>query len=142
MKKTDLLHPIKVQVKRSHSGLGLFTKEAVKKGQFIIEYKGPILNDAQVQKKGGKYLFEISRHKTVDGSSRKNVARYINHSCHPNSEIIVRWGKVLVVAKKNIPANSELEYDYEKEYFVEFIKPYGCRCGKPPHRYGSRKKAK
>lgn len=119
-----------IKLRRGMSGLGIFATEPIKKGTFIIEYWGPILTDAQVLKKAGKYLFEVGKNKTIDGSSRKNLARYINHACRPNCEVEIRAGRVYVFAKKNIKSGEELHYDYGKEYFDEYIKPYGCRCGK------------
>ena len=119
-----------IKLRRGLSGFGIFATEPIKKGSFIIEYWGPILTDAQVIKKAGKYLFEIGKNKTIDGASRKNIARYINHACTPNCEVTIRGGRVYVFAKKNIKSGEELHYDYGKEYFNEYIKPYGCRCGK------------
>lgn len=114
--------------KRSSTGLGLFTKESINKGEFIIEYTGKVLNRREADERGGKYLFETSYNRFVDGSDRKNLARYINHSCSPNCIIEIRSGHILVFAKRRIEAEEELNYDYDKEYFDEFIKPYGCRC--------------
>ena len=37
-----------------------------------------------------KYLFELNNRWTIDGSVRKNVARYINHACKPNAESDVK----------------------------------------------------
>lgn len=121
-------HPA-IRVRRGLAGLGIFATAPIKKGSFIIEYWGPILNDVQMQKKGGKYLFELAKNKTIDGSSRKNVARYINHACRPNCEVSIKKGRIFINAVKNIRAGDELTYDYGKEYVDEFIKPYGCRCG-------------
>lgn len=120
-------------VKRSRSGLGLFTNVLIKKGQFIIEYFGPILTIAEADRKGGKYLFDISSRRTVDGSARRNIARYINHSCKPNCEVDIVRGRIFVFAKKNIKPGEELAYDYGSEYYDEFIKPYGCRCQADKH---------
>lgn len=118
-----------IRLRRGLSGVGVFATEPIKKKTFIIEYWGPILNDEQMHKKGGKYLFEVGKNKTVDGSSRKNTARYINHACRPNCEVTIRGGRIFIFSVKNIKAGEELTYDYEKEYFNEYIKPYGCRCG-------------
>ncbi len=117
-------------VKKSKTGLGLYTKQNFKSGDFVIEYTGPILNFKEADKKGGKYLFETNKNRFIDGTSRKNVARYINHSCKPNCEIDIVRGHILVIAKRKILAGEELNYDYEKEYFDEFIKPLGCKCMK------------
>ncbi|MBI3671776.1 SET domain-containing protein [Candidatus Azambacteria bacterium] len=118
------------KVKRSRSGLGLFAEDDIKKGDFIIEYTGKIISHDEANEKGGKYLFEINSKRTIDGSGRENKARYINHSCRPNCEVEIKKDRVFVYAKKKIKAGEELSYDYGKEYFDEYIKPYGCRCDK------------
>jgi uncharacterized protein len=129
MKKENLT-PAKVKVKRSKAGLGLFAAADIKKGQFIIEYKGPILTTAQANEKGGQYLFEINSRKTIDGSVRSNTARYINHSCRPNCEPIIKLGRIFIHSKKTIKAGEELNYDYGKEFFNDYVKPKGCVCEK------------
>ncbi len=118
-----------LRVGKGNSGLGLFANSQIKKGDFIIEYIGPILRDAEADKKGGKYLFDLDKGLTIDGAGRDNRARYVNHSCKPNAEPELYGKRVFIYAKKNIKPNEEITYDYGKEYFNDFIKPYGCKCG-------------
>jgi hypothetical protein len=77
-----------------------------------------------------KYLFQISKRWTVDGSVRANVARYINHACKPNAEsdVNVKKRKIIIRAIKNIEPGQEINYDYGTEYFKEYLKPIGCKC--------------
>ncbi len=119
----------KVKVKRSDSGLGLFAEELIPKGEFIVEYFGAYLSEEQADQKGGKYLFEIETDLVIDGSSRKNVARYINHSCKPNCETVIEGKRIHIYSKRKIKAGEELNYNYGKEYYKDMIKPFGCRCG-------------
>jgi SET domain-containing protein len=119
-----------LRIKRSPTGLGLFTYDRVKKGACVIEYKGRRISEKEQFETNSKYLFEVSKKITIDGASRQNKARYINHACLPNCEIEIYRGHVYVMAKKNIKAGEELTYDYDKEYWEEYIKPKGCRCGK------------
>lgn len=123
-----------LRVKKSSAGLGLFTEEPIERGGFIIEYTGPILSRKVADARGGKYLFETNANRFVDGSSRKNIARYINHACAPNCEVKILRGRIYVFSIKKIPAGGELAYDYQKEYFDEHIGPFGCRCTAPKHR--------
>jgi SET domain-containing protein len=116
-------------VKRSSAGLGLFAGNDMKKGDFVIEYYGPILNDDEAENTGGKYLFAINDKFTINGSVRENKARYLNHSCKPNCEPEHDGRRIYIYARKKIKAGDELTYDYGKEYFDAFIKPHGCRCG-------------
>jgi SET domain-containing protein len=120
----------KLKTKRSKAGLGLFTQKPIKKGEFVIEYTGKVLSRAEADKKGGKYLFETSFRRVIDGSGRDNIARYINHSCRPNCEVDIKKGRILIYAKRNIKVGEEITYDYDKEYFDEYIKPNGCVCDK------------
>lgn len=117
-----------LKVKRSKSGLGLFTLAPIKKGEFVIEYVGDIIDNKEADKRGGMYLFQTNKNRFIDGSSRKNIARYVNHACKPNCEIDIIKGHVIILSKRNIKAGEELNYDYDTEFFVEHIEPYGCRC--------------
>lgn len=120
--------PVDVQVKRSSAGLGLFANEDIKKGQFIIEYVGEMISNDEADKRGGRYLFEVNSKWTIDGSDRSNTARYINHSCRPNSESDEVKRKIKFYALKNIKKGDEITVDYGEEYVTDYIKPYGCKC--------------
>jgi SET domain-containing protein len=118
----------KLKVARSKTGLGLFTHTPIKRGSCIIEYRGRVLKKGEEFTSRSKYLFEINKNKTIDGGVRTNTARYINHACYPNCEIEIFKSKVFVMAKKNIKPGEELNYDYDTEYFEEYIEPKGCKC--------------
>lgn len=120
------------RVGRSKTGLGLFATQPIKKGTRIIRYFGPIL-DCRIPAQDAienKYLFELNGRWTIDGSVRKNLARYINHSCRPNAESDVRprERKVFIRAIKNIEPGDEINYDYGTDYFKAYLKPIGCKC--------------
>ncbi len=118
------------RVKKSRAGLGLFAQTPVKRGEFVIEYFGPILTDEEAERKGGKYLIDIAGTKlNIDGSTRENLARYINHSCKPNCEAVAEGKRVFIYAIRSIKVGDELSYDYGKDYYDDMIKPRGCKCG-------------
>ncbi|MGE0828560.1 MAG: SET domain-containing protein [Hyphomonadaceae bacterium] len=119
-----------LSVRRSYAGLGLVANEAIPKGACVIEYWGRQITKEEENTSRSKYLFAISDKKTIDGQDRKNIARYINHSCRPNCEPEIYRGRVFILAKRSIKAGEELCYDYGKEYFDAQIKPHGCRCVK------------
>ncbi len=121
-------YPQDLATKRGVNGLGLFAKVPIKKGSCIIEYVGEVIDNKEANKRGGKYLFQTSANRHIDGTTRSNIARYINHSCRPNCEADTIRGRVFISAIKNISPGEELNYDYGKEYFDEHIKPKGCAC--------------
>jgi hypothetical protein len=120
------------RVGRSRTGLGLFATKPIKKGTKIIRYFGPLLDSKKKKDDAieNKYLFELNDRWTIDGSVRKNVARYINHACKPNAESDVkpRKRKVFIRAIKNIEPGEEINYDYGTDYFKAYLKPIGCKC--------------
>jgi hypothetical protein len=120
------------RVGRSRTGLGLFATKPIKKGTKIIRYFGPLLDSKKKKDDAieNKYLFELNDRWTIDGSVRKNIARYINHACKPNAESDVkpRKRKVFIRAIKNIEPGEEINYDYGTDYFKAYLKPIGCKC--------------
>ncbi|ABE63343.1 nuclear protein SET [Nitrobacter hamburgensis X14] len=120
------------RIGRSRTGLGLFATKPIKKGTKIIRYSGPLLdcNKEKDDAVENKYLFQITNRWTIDGSLRKNIARYINHSCKPNAESDVSKIKrrVDIRAIKDIAPGEEINYDYGTDYFKEYLKPIGCKC--------------
>lgn len=120
------------RVGRSRTGLGLFATQPIKKGTKIIRYKGRMLdcNKKKDDAIENKYLFQITKRWTVDGSVRSNIARYINHACKPNAESDVSKKKLRIDIRaiKNIKPGDEINYDYGTDYFKEYLKPIGCKC--------------
>jgi len=115
-------------VRKSYAGHGLRTNTPIPKGACVVEYWGRELTADEENTSNSKYLFAINEKKTIDGSVRANIARYINHSCRPNCEPEIYRGRVYILARRNIKAGEELCYDYGEEYFNNHIKPHGCRC--------------
>jgi SET domain-containing protein len=118
------------RVGRSRSGLGLFATAPIAKGEFIIRYVGPKLTNEQADRAENKYLFELNNRWTIDGKSRKNIARYINHSCRPNAEVYFVGHEIKIRARKKIEPGEEIGYDYGKDHFNAYIKDNGCQCPK------------
>jgi hypothetical protein len=120
------------RVGRSRTGLGLFATQPIKKGSKIVRYIGPLLDSRKKKDDAieNKYLFELNGRWTIDGSVRKNIARYINHACRPNAEsdVSARKRKVVIRAIKNIETGEEINYDYGTDYFKAYLKPIGCKC--------------
>src|SRR6185437_2021978 len=121
------------RIGRSNTGFGLFATRPIKKRTRIMEYVGPILDYETAQRaenRGNRYLFEVSKHRTIDGTPRYNVARYANHSCNPNAEPIVWRGRVFIKSLRNIKPGEEIVYDYGVDYLRNVIGRSNCRCSR------------
>jgi uncharacterized protein len=121
-----------VRIGRSATGLGLFATKPIAPGAYIVTYRGKRIPTAEAQVRerrfGAKYMFEINRRWTIDGSSRHNLGRYINHSCDANTEARLRNGQMVFVALRRIAPEEEITLDYGEEYFDLYLKASGCRC--------------
>jgi SET domain-containing protein len=118
------------RVGRSRTGLGGFATREIGKKELIDRYRGPIIDNKTADERDNRYMFEVNSRWTIDGSNRRNLARYFNHSCRPNAESDVKGHKVIIVARKKIQPGEEITYDYGKDYFDIFLKPIGCQCDK------------
>ncbi|CRK90421.1 CLUMA_CG004150, isoform A [Clunio marinus] len=112
-------------------GWGLKTINDVSKGTYIIEYVGELIGQYEANRRAEtSYLFDMNvdkladnRFYTIDAYEYGNLARFINHSCEPNSKI---WYisncqkdpknlKLCVFADKLIPKDTEITIDYSGE---------------------------
>eukprot|EP00049_Salpingoeca_infusionum_P008327 m.135645 g.135645 ORF g.135645 m.135645 type:complete len:402 (-) comp13981_c1_seq1:113-1318(-) len=74
-------------------GLGMYAKEDLDSGTFVIEYVGEIIASSKVPERLDSYasvgtlhlyLMELNADYTIDAGRQANRARFINHSCTPN----------------------------------------------------------
>ena len=127
-----VMSPRIVRLGRAATGLGLFAVKPIAAKAYIVTYRGRRIPTAEALRRereaAAKYMFEINRQWTIDGSSRRNLGRYINHACRPNCEAVLRQGRMIFLALRDIAPGEEITLDYGKEYFDLFIAPLGCRC--------------
>jgi SET domain-containing protein len=120
------------RIGRSKTGLGMFATERIPKNTRIFEYTGRIITNEAAEKIPGKprYLYDLNKKFTLDGSPRSNVGRYANHSCRPNAVDYSYRGRVYVKSLRVIEPGEEITYDYGKTYFDAFIGKENCLCTK------------
>jgi hypothetical protein len=124
-------------------GLGGFARRDIAKGERIIEYTGEKITNAEADRRYDDdqmrrhhtFLFILNSKMCVDAAFDGNAARFLNHSCDPNCEAVIERGHIWIEAVRNIPAGTELLYDYQYEddpdYTEEDLRFYVCRCGAP-----------
>ena len=118
---------------RSLTGFGIFATRPIKKRLRIAEYKGPILTQKEAdraERRGNRYLYEVSKNRTIDGTPHSNIARYFNHSCNPNAESIIWRGRVFIKTLRNIKPGEEIVYDYGTDYLKNVIGRSNCKCSR------------
>ncbi|MEP7142894.1 MAG: SET domain-containing protein-lysine N-methyltransferase [Ferruginibacter sp.] len=110
------------------SGKGLFTKDFIRKGTRIIEYKGKITTWKDVDHQNGtnSYIYFVTKHHVIDGLPyEKELARYANDArgftrvkgITNNCQYVEEGLEIFIEAKKDLPAGSEILVGYGKEYW-------------------------
>lgn len=135
--------PLYVVRKSTIHGRGVFAARYIRKGTRIVEYTGERISNREADrryddsrmKRHHTFLFTLDKKTVVDGAIAKGGgdASFINHSCDPNCEAIIRGKRIFIYAKRSIYPGAELAYDYQYERTgendEELEKFYVCRCG-------------
>ena len=120
------------RIGRARTGLGLFATADIPSGKLLIEYTGTRIPTREAReidrRRANKYLFEIDNRWTIDGKARTNIARYVNHSCDPNTEAESNRGRMMFRTVRKIAAGEEITLDYGEEHMELYFGPSGCRC--------------
>lgn len=115
----------KVKVRRTKKfGKAVFAEKAIRKGEVIAIFDGPLLDDDFEPWTKDLYNHTIQVGPALWRDS-KGIARLINHSCEPNCGI--RF-KNRVVAMRAIRAGEQVTWDYE----MTEKNPHWrmrCKCG-------------
>lgn len=136
------LYPNLCCFKTESRGWGLKALEDIKKGQFVIEYVGELIDDEEFRrrieemhkvKEENYYFLTIDKDIMIDAGPKGNLARFMNHSCQPNCET-QKWTvggdtRVGLFSICDIPAGSELTFNYNLQCVGTEKKR--CSCGAP-----------
>ena len=136
------VYPTMAVLRTQSRGWGLFVKQDVKKGDFLIEYVGELitteefknrvhhmLNDKDAEQ--NYYYMVMDNSRVIDAGPKGNIARFMNHSCNPNCET-QKWTvngdtRIGLFALEDISAGTEMTFNYQLEAFGEVKK--ACLCG-------------
>jgi SET domain-containing protein len=137
-----LVPPIVVRRSRIQ-GRGVFATRDIAESERIMEYTGARISheeadalcpDDEALERHHTFLFAVDDRLVIDGGRGGNEARYINHSCDPNCEVVIARRRVYIHAVRDIASGEELLYDYwystDESYTIEDLRRiYPCRCG-------------
>jgi uncharacterized protein len=134
--------PGMMRVRRSRvHGRGVFAVRSIRRGTRIIEYLGDRVSHRQADVRyehkdisdNHTFLFIVDRSVVIDGGSNGNDARFINHSCDPNSESLIDDRRVFIEAIRTIRPGDEITYDYQigrdRTDPPNIDDIFACRCG-------------
>ncbi|KAM6467876.1 histone-lysine N-methyltransferase, H3 lysine-36 specific isoform 4-T9 [Liasis olivaceus] len=123
-------------------GWGLQAKRDIKKGEFVNEYVGELIDEeecrariryAQEHDITNFYMLTLDKDRIIDAGPKGNHARFMNHCCQPNCET-QKWSvngdtRVGLFALVNIKAGTELTFNYNLECLGNGKTV--CKCGAP-----------
>ena len=110
-------------------GRGCFAATPFHQNQRIAEYVGERISLAEAERRrctpGEQCICDVDSEWAVDGSQGGNGTQYINHSCQPNTYVIVSERRIFIYALREIASGEELTTDYLYELYSEQT---SCLC--------------
>lgn len=122
-------------------GVGAFATRSIPPGVRLIEYAGQRLTPAEADarypdvpgERHHTFLFAIDDDVVVDASVDGNEARWLNHSCDPNCDVVVDDGRLWIETIRAVAPGEELAYDYAfilpERHTPAAKRRYPCHCG-------------
>ena len=105
-------------------GRGVFTDAAVPAGALLIAFTGPLLRYAETTPE--TLALQIAPDLYLGGSGGPDDC--VNHSCAPNSGLVIRGTDVKLIAIRDIAAGEELFFDYSTTMDEDDFE-FDCACG-------------
>ncbi|XP_041668628.1 histone-lysine N-methyltransferase NSD2 [Cheilinus undulatus] len=139
---TKRLYPETKIIKTPGKGWGLVALRDIKKGEFVNEYIGELIDEEECRARikyahenniTDFYMLTIDKDRIIDAGPKGNYSRFMNHSCQPNCET-QKWTvngdtRVGLFAVCDIPAGTELTFNYNLDCLGN--EKTVCRCGAP-----------
>ncbi|TSM12563.1 Histone-lysine N-methyltransferase NSD3 [Bagarius yarrelli] len=127
-------------IKTDTRGWGLKTKEDLKKGDFVIEYVGELIDLEECRQRISHanknhvtnfYMLTLTKDRVIDAGPKGNLSRFINHSCSPNCET-QKWTvngdvRIGLFTLCDIAADTELTFNYNLDCLGNGRTT--CHCG-------------
>jgi uncharacterized protein len=113
-------------------GQGGFAMKFLPEGARVIEYTGECVTKAESLRRcqaQNWFIFGLDEEFDLDGNVEWNPARFLNHSCAPNSEASCEEGRVWIVALRDIQPDEEITFNYG--YDLADYEEHPCNCGAP-----------
>ncbi|KAM4883632.1 histone-lysine N-methyltransferase NSD3 isoform 6-T6 [Sylvia borin] len=137
---TKRLYPDAEIIKTERRGWGLRTKRSIKKGEFVNEYVGELIDEEECRLRIKRahensvtnfYMLTVTKDRIIDAGPKGNYSRFMNHSCNPNCET-QKWTvngdiRVGLFALCDIPAGMELTFNYNLDCLGNGRTE--CHCG-------------
>ncbi|XP_032434421.1 histone-lysine N-methyltransferase NSD3 isoform X4 [Xiphophorus hellerii] len=127
-------------VKTEGCGWGLRTNQTLRKGDFVTEYVGEVIDSEECQQRIKRahenhvtnfYMLTLTKDRVIDAGPKGNSSRFMNHSCSPNCET-QKWTvngdvRIGLFALCDIEAGTELTFNYNLHCVGN--RRMSCHCG-------------
>ncbi|XP_045890520.1 histone-lysine N-methyltransferase NSD3 isoform X8 [Micropterus dolomieu] len=127
-------------IKTDGRGWGLRTNQALRKGDFVTEYVGEVIDSEECQQRIKRahenhvtnfYMLTLTKDRVIDAGPKGNSSRFMNHSCSPNCET-QKWTvngdvRIGLFALCDIEADTELTFNYNLHCVGN--RRTSCHCG-------------
>jgi SET domain-containing protein len=115
-----------IEQRPSGTGRGVFATEFIPAGTKLIDYTGPLLRYQQTSPQ--TLAVQIGPDLYLGGSG--GLDDLVNHSCDPNTGLVIRGTDVRLVAIGDIGPGDQVTFDYSTTMDEDDFE-FDCLCGSP-----------
>lgn len=106
-----------------------------------MEYTGELISQEEADRRYSEQhknsphtmLFEVDEWIVIDATRSGSSARWINHSCAPNCEVVDEKDRIFIASRRDIRPGEELTYDYNlqigERHTAAAKRAHPCFCG-------------
>lgn len=119
--------------KTENKGFGIFAAEQILIGTVFLKFEGPLINWDDIDDSASEYkdtYMQIDKKLYINIANQSSVL--VNHSCGPNTVVIIDGQEAYLKAIETINSNEEITFDYSLNWFDDDSRLFipECLCGK------------
>ena len=145
MDSNAVRYRVRIVQSSPEKGRGVWLLEKASARELLFDYSGEVVGEAEANRRekmyrarralGDYFVYDLKGqagrpHMVVDATHFGNVGRFVNHSCDPNLEIVLKpdGSGMAFMSTRSIQAGEELTVDYSFGK-SELKKTLSCHCG-------------
>jgi hypothetical protein len=124
-------HMGRLTVKQCRHGSGVFAGRQIQRGEEILQFSGRLVDRGELPSPYcavDDYYLQVGDDLFLGPSG--DVDDFVNHSCDPNSGVVIADGTARLVAIRAIQSGEEITFDYSTTADQAPLE-MNCLCGSP-----------
>jgi len=119
----------RLMLQKCSNGKGVFAGESIFAGEEVLEFSGALIRRRdlpEIKSQDEDYYLQVADNVFLGPSGE--IDDYINHSCDPNTGVVIEGKTSKLVAIQDIARGEEIRFDYSTTMYKPVL-VMKCACG-------------